>query len=63
MSDKSYFLISAVIFSVVGLSHLVRAVMGVAVSVDGTEFPIWASWCGVVVLAFLAVSGFRRATR
>ena len=63
MSDKSYFAVSAVIFTVVGLSHLVRAVMGISVSVEGTEFPLWASWGAVVVLAVLAVTGFRRSAR
>jgi hypothetical protein len=63
MSDKSYFAMSAAVFTVVGISHLVRAVMGIAIRVDGAEFPIWASWCAVVILAFLAISGFRRTVR
>ena len=63
MSDKTYFAVSAVIFTVVGVSHLVRAERGISVSVEGAEFPIWASWGAVVVLAVLAVTGFRRAAR
>lgn len=63
MSDKTYFAVSATVFAVVGLSHLVRALLGITIDVDGTQFPLWASWGAAVVLAVLAFQGFRRAAR
>ena len=63
MSDRSYFVISASLFTAVSISHLIRVVAGASISIDGAEFPLWASWLGFLVPGFLAINGFRRLTR
>jgi hypothetical protein len=55
MSSRSYILISAVIFSLVALAHLVRAVLGWGLVINGWQVPMWPSWLALVVLAGLIV--------
>jgi hypothetical protein len=59
MSQRSYLFVSAVIFSLVFLLHVLRLVYGWSALIGGWMVPIWVSWIGVVVSGFLAFEGFR----
>ncbi|HEY4489205.1 MAG TPA: hypothetical protein VJA87_01855 [Candidatus Paceibacterota bacterium] len=61
MNKKTYLTLTAVVFSVVGLMHLLRIFTGFTVLLGGVVVPLWASWLGVLVAGLLAVSGFRLA--
>ena len=58
MSPKSYFLLTAIVFSIVSLIQLSRLVLGWQVVIDGWSAPMWVSWIAVVVAAVLAFFGF-----
>jgi hypothetical protein len=62
MTAANYSLLAAVIFAVVALLQMVRAVRGLPVTIGQTSVPIWASWvaCGVaIILAWLGYAVFQ----
>jgi hypothetical protein len=63
MSPKSYFLVTAVVFSLIGLLHLLRIVVGWEAVVGGWSIPMWLSWVAMIVTAVLAVQGFTHGWR
>ncbi|HEV8239870.1 MAG TPA: hypothetical protein VGS57_10930 [Thermoanaerobaculia bacterium] len=63
MNARTYCTLSAVVFAVVALAHLVRAVQGTAVVIGSWQTPVAISWLAVVVAGGLAVWGFRLAGR
>ena len=59
LSKKSYALVSGVIFALIALLHLWRAIAGWNVVIGSVEIPLWASWLALVIAAYLAISGLR----
>jgi hypothetical protein len=59
MSEKNYLLISAIIFAVVALLHLVRLATHWSVQVGTVTFPLWGSWLGFLIAAVLSFWAFR----
>jgi multidrug transporter EmrE-like cation transporter len=59
MAGPAYRSVSGIVFAVVALAHLVRAIQAIPVSVGSTEFPVWLSWAAVVVAGSLSVWAFR----
>lgn len=58
MTAQSYSRIAAVVFAVVALLQLSRALLGWDVSIAGLAVPLWASWIAVLVAGLLAWLGF-----
>jgi hypothetical protein len=59
MTAKNFSLLAALIFAVVAVLQLIRAVSGAPVTIGTTiSIPLWASWVACVVAAILAWSGF-----
>ncbi|HKQ60757.1 MAG TPA: hypothetical protein VJS92_05680 [Candidatus Polarisedimenticolaceae bacterium] len=63
MRDRPYLLLSAGIFGLVALMHVLRVILAVPVSIGETVVPPAASWLGLVAAGALAVWGFRLARR
>ncbi len=59
MSQRSFLLVSAIVFTLVFLLHVLRLVYGWSAMIGGWTVPIWVSWIGVVMSGFLALEGFR----
>jgi hypothetical protein len=59
MSSRTYCTVSAIVFAVVAIAHLVRAVQGMPVVVGTWPAPTAISWVGAVIAGGLAVWGFR----
>ncbi|MGX9431174.1 MULTISPECIES: hypothetical protein [Bradyrhizobium] len=62
MTAVQYSLLVSIIFALVAILQIVRAVTGLPVTVGQTSIPVWASWiaCAVaVVLAWLGYSASR----
>jgi len=59
MSHRSYLLVSAIIFTVVFLVHVLRLFYGWGAVLGGWTVPTWVSWLGAAVAGFLAYQGFR----
>ena len=61
MTQRSFLLITSILFFLIALLHAVRLLRGWQVTVEGTGVPIWISWIGLVIAAYLAYQGFRFA--
>jgi len=59
MSKKSFIEIASVIFTIVGLAHLYRAVNNLPVSLMGWDVPVAISWVAGVAALFLAYTGYK----
>jgi hypothetical protein len=59
MSEKNYLLISATIFALFALLHVVRLVTHVSVQVGAVAFPLWGSWLVLIIGAALSLWAFR----
>jgi sterol desaturase/sphingolipid hydroxylase (fatty acid hydroxylase superfamily) len=54
MKTNTILQVSAVIFAVVALLHLWRAIAGIPAQLGTWSVPIWLSWVAFVIAAFLA---------
>jgi hypothetical protein len=57
MDAKSYARVAAVVFAIVALLQLFRAVSGWDITINGSAVPLWASWLAAVVAGALALVG------
>ena len=57
MDAKSYSRVAAVIFAVIALLQLFRALAGWDITLNGAAIPLWASWLAAVVAGALACVG------
>jgi hypothetical protein len=63
MTARNYALLAAVIFAIVAMLQLVRAVGGWPVTLGTVAIPLWASWVACAVAAVLAALGFAASRR
>ena len=63
MQQTAYNTLTAVLFLVVALVHLLRIIFGWSAQIGGATLPMWASWLALVVAAALAYFGFRQNMR
>lgn len=59
MSERNYLLISAIIFALLALLHLVRVITHWSVQIGTVTFPLWGSWLVLVIGITLSVWAFR----
>ncbi len=59
MSEKNYLLISATVFALVALLHLLRLFTHWSVQIGTVTFPVWGSWLGLLIAAALSIWAFR----
>lgn len=58
MNIVDYTRLAAVIFAIIAVLQLLRAILGWPVTVDAISIPVWASWIACIVAAALAWLGF-----
>lgn len=64
MDAKSYSRLAALLFVIIALLQLIRAVGGWQIVVNGTiSVPVWASWIACVVTAGVGWMGFDASRR
>jgi hypothetical protein len=63
MQQTAYNTITAVLFLVVALVHLLRIIFGWSAQIGGVTVPMWASWLALVVAAALTYFGCRQNVR
>jgi hypothetical protein len=57
MTHRTFSLVTAVLFSLMALLHGVRLLRGWQVTVEGAIMPIWITWIGLAIAAYLAYQG------
>lgn len=63
LRERTYLLIAGTVFSVVAAAHLFRVFVGADLVVMDWTIPLWLSWIGTALTAYLAYMSFRLATR
>jgi len=58
MSEKTYIAVSGIIFALIAVLQLTRALSGWPARVGTFELPLWPSWVAVLVAGYLAISAF-----
>jgi hypothetical protein len=58
LNRKTYMTVTATLFLVVAIMHLLRIIFGWQVEIGGLSIPFWVSWLGVLVAGALAYLGF-----
>lgn len=61
MTQRIFSLVAAVLFLGVALLHAVRLLRGWQVTIEGAVIPIWVSWIGLAITAYLAYEGSQLA--
>lgn len=61
--ERTYLLITGIVFSVIALAHLVRVLYQTEIIILGWQVPIFLSWIGILVATYLAFSSFYFMTR
>lgn len=57
MTARKYARLAGVIFAIIAILQLLRALTGFEISIDGEALPMWPSWIAAVVAGFLAYLG------
>ena len=58
LSRKTYMTVTATLFLVVAIMHLLRIIFGWQVEIGGLSIPFWVSWLALPVAGALAYFGF-----
>jgi hypothetical protein len=58
LSRETYMTVTAALFLVVAIMHLLRIIFRWQVEIGGLSIPFWVSWLGVLVAGALAYFGF-----
>lgn len=61
LRSRSYFAAVGIVFGIVALAHLLRLFAGADIAIAGWAVPLWLSWIGVAVAAYLSYMSFRLA--
>ena len=57
MDAKIFSRIAAIVFAIIAVLQLVRAISGWEITLNGTAIPLWPSWLASVVAGLLAFVG------
>ena len=58
LSRKTYMTVTATLFLVVAILHLLRIIFGWSVEIGGLSIPFWVSWLAFPVAGAFAYFGF-----
>lgn len=59
MNQRSFNLVTGLIFLVIAVLHLLRIAFGWSAVIGGWAVPEWVSWAAFLVAGYLAYEGFR----
>lgn len=62
-SSRVLFFVVGVITGAAALVHFLRLVFGWTVVIGGWSAPMWASWAGVIIAAYISYASFHLAAR
>lgn len=62
-TERGLLVVVGLIFLMMLLAHLARLAFGLSFVIDAIAIPLWLSWFGVLVLAYLSYSSFHFALK
>ena len=54
MTQRTFFLIAAAVFSLIALGHAIRLLFGWQITIGDVVVPLWVSWIGLAIAGYLA---------
>ena len=63
MTQRTFSLIAAAVFSLIALGHAIRLLFGWHVTVENMVVPFWISGIGLALAGYLAYEGFKLSRR
>ena len=63
LDQKTYNTITAALFLIIAVAHLLRIIFGWAAQIGGLDISVWVSWLALVAAGALAYFGFRQNSR
>ncbi len=63
MDQWAYNTLTAALFLIIAVAHLLRIIFGWPAQIGGLDIPVWVSWVALVVAGALAYFGFRQTIR
>lgn len=61
LRERVYLLVAGTVFGVVAVAHLMRIFFGADLTIGGWQAPLWLSWLGTAITAYLSYMSFRLA--
>ena len=59
MDQRTYNIVTATLFLIIAVLHLLRVILGWPARIGGLDIPLWASWLAILVTGGLGYCGFR----
>ncbi len=63
LRERTFLMTAGIVFGVVALAHLMRVFVGADLNVFGWDVPLWLSWIGTAITAYLSYMSFHLAMR
>lgn len=63
LRERTYLMMAGTVFTIVAAAHLLRVFFNVDLVIMDWQAPLWLSWLGTVVVAYLAYMSFRLASK
>lgn len=63
MKVRTYARVTAIIFALIAVVHLVRIVLGWTATIGAWSVPMWVSWGALVIAAIVSYFGFSLGAR
>ena len=61
MRQKTFLKTAGIIFLIVGLLHLTRAVLSWEMLINNFPIPIWVSYAAAILIGYMGFQGFKLA--
>ncbi len=58
MKQNSYLALTSLLFGIICIIHLLRALNQWPVEIDNVTVPLWASWAGFILAGYLAYTAY-----
>ncbi len=59
MTQHTFSLITAILFLLIALLHVLRLLRGWQVTIGDVVVPLWVSWLGLAIAGYLAYQGVK----
>jgi len=59
MQEKTYFIVSAIVFAALAVLHILKLAYGWTMQLGNFAVPIWASWTCLIITGYLSYVALR----
>lgn len=59
MKEKTYFIVSAIVFAALAVLHIIKLAYGWTMQLGNVVVPVWASWVCLAITGYLSYAALR----